>query len=297
MAASSSALPLQIRSAEERADPIRHGLWSQTVHELQTLQCIYARQGDLFKLSQSVFLQAFGGYGVEALRLFVTDMFLQEIGLANPTVGVAVATCCLKWQNTPVTLENQHQFLTDLYNTCEIVTRAPKSRVLLHLVTQYRRQARSSLTAPLDLSHLAALLHARQGTPQVLGVLLAQWAEARRWEDLDQWVELLAARYDSGPDTMVPTFLTMYRQEDRPDLKFQWVILMLHGSGYDRTRIQAAKLPAVSDPVNVDALWRELFPAQLALPVYTAAEGQHWEALHMALQRLSLDARPMERGD
>ncbi len=301
MAALNSALPLRIQPAQERADPIRHGHWSQSLSELQVTQRVYAFQGDLFKLAQSVFLQAFGGYGVEALRVFLT-VFLQDIGLGNPSVGVAIATCYLKWQNTPVTLQNQHQFLTDLYNTCEIIIRTPKNKLLPDLALQYRRQARDSLTSPLDFSQLFYMLSC---SPQVVGVLLAQWVEDGRWTDVDQWAERLATQYGSGPDPLVPTLLTLYRQEDQPDRKFQWLILVLHCSGYDRARVQAAKLPSVSNPVNVDSLWQELFPSQLALPDYVATmdslwrqlfpsnEGRNLEAL---LQRLSLN-NAMEHDD
>lgn len=295
MAASNSALPLRIQPTKERTDPIRHGHWSQTLSELQMLQRIYAYQGDLFKLAQSVFLQAFGGYGVEALRVFLTDVFLQDIGLGNPTVGVAIATCYRKWQNTPVTPQNQHQLLTDLYNTCEIIVQTPKNKLLPELALRYRHQARDSLTSPLDFSQLFQMI---SHSPQVVGVLLAQWVEDGRWTDVDQWTERLATRYGLGPDALVPTLLPLYRQEDQPDRKFQWLVLMLHCSGYDRARIQAAKLPIASEPVNVDSLWQELFPSHLALPIFAknteslwrqlfpSNEGRHVEDL---LQRLSLN--------
>lgn len=270
-----AAAQLPLRVAELRTDPVRVGTWSQTVAELQTMQRAFARQNDVFKLAQSVFLQAYGGFGLDALRVFLTDVCVQDIGLAAPEVGVAVVMCYEKWSHTPLTPETTPQFLTDLYHTCEWVCRAPKSQWLL------------SLVATLQAAHV---------THYATSAALIQ--DVTDGKNLRQVMETVVHWWSQDPPKLVPLLEhlnTAYPDHDHLAGYLTWCYVMERRCGHNRalyvltlalhelrigpSDVRQRPVLEVTEQLDVPALWTQLFPAHLALPVCSWPERTLAESL------------------
>jgi len=115
---------------------VEHGDWKVPISHLRSWQHKESRRSQVYKLAQCVMLQASGGYVMEPLRYFVNTIFAEDIGVAQPALLDKLFACFFKWHTHfktlkpkwPMTPQNFHQLLQDLYNTCEVVADSPKSR-------------------------------------------------------------------------------------------------------------------------------------------------------------------------
>lgn len=223
-----SVLPYCVKAVQHRTDPVRHGAWSQSVAQLQAMQCRCVRTGDLYKLAQSVLLQAYGGFGLEALHTCVTHVFLGCIGPLAPEVGEALIMCYARWSHTLLTAENFQAFLKDLYLTCQTITMAPKQPV-----------GYVPDTTPLTD------LEARQ---------VVQWQ----------------VQYEHHPvmSACGVCYELLHSAADLPWRRPLWEVMQHVASEQYHPRAR----PPVFEAVDMQALWCQLFPLSLALPVLSTVE-------------------------
>lgn len=263
-----SALPLYARPTAERVDPIRHGLWCESVQHLQAMQHLYVEQRDLFKLMQSVGLQAFGGYGVDALRVFLIDVFLPDMGWTALPVGQALASCYLRWRRSGITPLNMRQFLVDLINTCEVMVKTPPSpwyasyqRFIYHQACAHFDDAKSLLC---DLRQTKTT--AQPNTKKALSTVV-YWYRQGRWADLQDVVTGLRQEYETT-GSCISVFLQLWNEgpeDNREGWRLDLLTLMLHVLFEPDCQV----LPPVTEHVNLEQVWAQLFPANLALPTYS----------------------------
>ncbi len=252
-----------------RTNPIRVGLWSESVENLQIMQKSFAARGDMFKLTQSVMLQAFGGFGRDALRFFLTDIFLDKIGDADPHCIVPMVTCYTKWVRTEVTPANYPQLLVDLYNTCEVVALAKKNPCLPQCLQVCRRMLGSDdQTSNPDVYTVGTILDELRQT----NTLIKVFSVVLHWYDTHNphLLELFRVLREMDDNSLVSALMVLHDEilQDDCRRKKQTILLIL-------TCIANNSQPHplhVTEHVDIPQIFETVFPANLALPIRSLAE-------------------------
>lgn len=282
------ALPLQLqptRRGDDDAAQVTCGTWAQPLSALQHQQRLFAQQGDLYKLVQVVFLQAYGGYGIEALRRFVTTIWLQDLGVHGQALAVPLASCYLKWYATELGPHNQRQFLIDLHQTCESVVATPRDPQQV-LVQRSQHDDINWATAD-DL--LAAWLP-NLGLRWLVVSTLVGWHRRHDTTNLMRFEYLLQQHFaadEQDPDSTVRILLWMRHTWQRPtdaEARLQlllWVVLYV--SQHVSHDLHEHVLPPVNETPQLEALWYTLFPVELALPVYPPPPSWEHEFAHLTV--------------
>jgi hypothetical protein len=86
-------------------------------------QILYSKRKDFHRLTEHVALQVELGHALTVFETFLVDVFLPDIGIAEPEAGAMIFTCYSRWKVQPGSMQ---QLQNDLYNTCQIIVAAKR---------------------------------------------------------------------------------------------------------------------------------------------------------------------------
>lgn len=235
----------------------------ELVNKIRKWQFVYAQEGDLHKLLQTVFLQAHAGFGQDCMRSIVVELLLKKCGAIRfPDASCRIVNSYLKWSDS---FDTQHtkEFYTDLFNMCEV------------LVAMVDDDAKSEA---YNLPNIVASLSQspKPKTPEQILDIIAS-TEPMRLRDMyayvihsnqELFVRLLELHYpENGP---LNTFLTLYHRFEEQKNHSNALYALLVALHMTDTRFLMPNKPIhVTEHVCIDSVLQTIFPRHLHLPIYS----------------------------
>lgn len=252
-----SSIPMMVQTGN-----LEHKNTIQSLADLQR----HIHDGDLDKLTRAVFLQAFGGFGIDAMRLCVVEC-LRSRSIFDPVNCCKVIACYLRWSGGRFSMESsedQRQFLIDLYNMCEIMvvcTEAPNYFVSAVAYVDQRTDvpcfdSAKSLMESKDPFRLNGF-----------------YKTVIRWVNLDDkknLYELVAHICNNYPDNNeAQTFIELSQDANMDKQSRIYALLAaLHVCFPEFGYPMLQPSIHVTEHVDLPKIWCELFPKDLALPIF-----------------------------